>query len=100
MYNLGLGAPENFTISRVDSFSIDFTWLPPSEEYGPFNNYLIRLRFDNRPENVTRMIDPMERIFKLQGLNPYQLVEASLSVVYPIAEGPSVTLTARTLQHG
>lgn len=97
---LDLGSPQNFRVTRVTSFLIQVSWdSPPIEVYGIFNSYRLYISYSNGSNDSIVVLASSETTFQLEGLSPYQMIQFKLSVVYPIGEGPAVTVNQTTLQN-
>ena len=98
---LDLGSPQNFRVTRVTSFLIQVSWdSPPIEVYGIFNSYRLYISYSNGSNDSIVLLASSETTFQLEELSPYQMIQFKLSVVYPIGEGPAVTVNQTTLQNG
>ena len=97
---LDLGSPQNFRVTEVTSFLIQVSWdSPPIGVYGVFNSYRLYISYSNGSNDSIVPLESSETMFQLEGLSPYQMIQFKLSVVYPIGEGPAVTLNQTTLQN-
>lgn len=96
---LDLGSPQNFRVTGVTPFLIQVSWdSPPIEVYGIFNNYRLYISYSNGSNDSILPLVSSETMFQLEGLSPYQMIQFKLSVVYPIGEGPAVTVNQTTHQ--
>jgi hypothetical protein len=94
---LPFGMPQNLSVSQIDPFSIQFTWLPPDPADGVFHRY--QLCINNGSVILREELEKSQTNYSLNGLHPYQLVEINITAVFSIGEGTPAMLRVHTEQH-
>ncbi|CAI8053005.1 Phosphatidylinositol phosphatase PTPRQ [Geodia barretti] len=90
--------PQNVTVNNHSAYAVIIEWEPPLTPNGIITLYTIYADYNN---GTSQEIDvkATDRIYKLNGLSPHQLISINISASTVIGEGPlSSTISERTSQ--
>ena len=88
--------PRDISVASQSARELNLMWFPPELRYGVITNYTIIITFTNGTASMTRTSNTAS--LSISNLQPFQMINVSISARNSKGQGPPLTENFRTNQ--